>query len=164
MDARHAVGMGRTSQPKIDVDLAQVQRIAADADNLAIVAVTRADGTIHASLVSAGLLEDPVSHEPSIGIIVSGRAAKLRHLRDVGRAAIVFQSGHAWTTIDGPVRIVGPDDPDDSIESEVIPSLLRGVFLAAGGSHENWTDFDQVMAAEHRTMVFVRVERILTNR
>jgi hypothetical protein len=164
MSPTHATRFGTTSQPKIDVELKEVQRIAADANHLAVVAVARTDATIHASLVSAGLLEDPVSHEPSIGIIVSGSATKLSHLRRVRRAAIVFQSGYTWTTVDGRVRIVGPDDPDDSIDSEVIPSLLRRVFLAAGGNHENWTEFDHVMAVERRAAVFVRVERILTDR
>jgi hypothetical protein len=152
------------SQPKIDVYLAQVQRIAADANNLAIAAVTRADGTIHASLVSAGLLEDPVSQEPSIGIIVARTATKLRYMRRVRLAAIVFQSGYTWATVDGSVHIVGPDDPDHSIDSELFPQLLRRVFLAAGGNHENWTEFDDVMAAERRAAVFVRADRILTNR
>jgi hypothetical protein len=110
------------------------------------------------------VLEDPVSHEPSIGIIVAGRATKLRYLRRALCAAIVFQSGYTWVAVDGPVRIVGPDDPNHSIDSEVFPSLLRRVFLAAGGAHENWTDFDQVMAGERRTAVFVRTDRILTNR
>jgi hypothetical protein len=71
---------------------------------------------------------------------------------------------HTWVAVDGPVRIEGPDDPDHSIDSEVFPSLLRRVLLAAGGTHENWTDFDQVMAAERRTAVFVRTDRILTKR
>ena len=89
---------------------------------------------------------------------------KLGYLRRVRRAAIVFQSGYTWAAVDGPVHIVGPDDPNHSADFEVFPSLLRRVFLAAGGSHENWTEFDQVMAAERRTAVFVRTDRILTNR
>ena len=33
-------------------------------------------------------------------------------------------------------------------------------FAAAGGSHEDWDEYDRVMAAEHRTAVFVHPTRI----
>jgi PPOX class probable F420-dependent enzyme len=144
-------------------DLEGVRQIAAGAKHLAVVATTRRDGTIHASLVSAGVIDDPVSDEPSIGIVVGGSTAKLRLLRRSKRAAVVFQAGFNWVTIEGPVRIAGPDDVDAGIAGDSIPALLRSVFVAAGGSHENWAEFDRVMAAERRAAVFVRVDRISSN-
>lgn len=146
---------------RTDLDL--VRQIAADANHLAIVATTRRDGTIHASLVNAGVVDDPVGGKPSVGIVIGGSAAKLRHLRRAGRAAVAFHAGWNWVTVEGPVQIVGPDDLDAGISPDAIPMLLRQVFVAAGGSHESWAEFDRVMAAERRAAVFVRADRIVTN-
>jgi PPOX class probable F420-dependent enzyme len=145
------------------VELDVVRQLAADANHLAVVATTRPDGTIHASLVSAGVIDDPVTSQPSIGIVVGGDAAKLRHLRRTPHAAAVFQAGFRWVTVDGPVRLAGPDDVDTGITAAEIPDLLRRVFVAAGGTHENWAEFDRVMAAERRAAVFVRADRIISN-
>jgi PPOX class probable F420-dependent enzyme len=145
------------------VDLDLVRTLAPDANHLAVVATTRLDGTIHASLVSAGVIDDPVTSQASIGIVIGGGAAKLRHLRRTPRAATVFHAGYRWVTVEGPVRIAGPDDLDGGIAAAEIPELLRRVFVAAGGTHENWAEFDRVMAAERRAAVFVRADRIISN-
>ncbi len=145
------------------VDLDLVKDLSGDANHLAVVATTRPDGTIHATLVSAGVIDDPVTSEAAIGIVIGGSAAKLRHLRRTGRAAIVFHSGFRWVTVEGPVSIAGPDDLDGGITAPEIPELLRRVFVAAGGTHENWAEYDRIMAAERRAAVFVRAERIISN-
>jgi hypothetical protein len=145
------------------VDLDLIRELAAGANYLAVVATTRRDGTIHASLVNAGVTNDPVTDEPSVGMVIGGSAAKLQHLRRTRRAATVFQAGYMWVTAEGPVRIVGPDDLDAGITADAIPALLRSVFVAAGGTHENWAEFDRVMAAERRAAVFVRADRIISN-
>ena len=41
--------------------------------------------------------------------------------------------------------------------------LLREVFTAAGGTHDDWDAYDRAMAEERRTAVFVRVSRIYSN-
>jgi hypothetical protein len=41
--------------------------------------------------------------------------------------------------------------------------LLRGVFVAAGGTHQDWDEFDRVMEADRRTAVLVAPERISAN-
>ena len=38
--------------------------------------------------------------------------------------------------------------------------LLRRVFVAAGGTHQDWDEFDRVMQAEERTAVLIAPERI----
>jgi hypothetical protein len=40
---------------------------------------------------------------------------------------------------------------------------LRDVFTAAGGSHEDWAEFDRVVAAERRTAVFIAMDRVYSN-
>jgi hypothetical protein len=61
------------------------------------------------------------------------------------------------------VRIAGPDDPLAGVDASDVPALLRTVFRAAGGTHDDWDEYDRVMAAERRAAVFVRAERILAN-
>lgn len=142
------------------IDLEQVRKLAGDGSHLAVVATTRPDGSVHASLVSAGVVDDPVTGEPCVGMVVGGGTAKLRHLRRTRRAATVFQAGWRWVGVEGPVRIAGPDDLDGAVAAADIPALLRVVFVAAGGTHDDWDEYDRVMAAEGRTAVFVVAERI----
>ena len=143
-------------------DLDLVQRLAA-ATHLAVVATTRADGTVHASLVSAGVLDDPVTGRPAVGAVVVGGARKLELLRRAGRAAAVFNHGYEWVAVEGPVRIVGPDDPADGIPAAEVPELLRAVFTAAGGTHDDWAEYDRVMAEQRRAAVFIDPARISGN-
>jgi hypothetical protein len=142
------------------VDLAGVRARAAEARNLALVATSRPDGSVHVSLVSAGVIDDPVTGEPSIGLVVGGGATKLRYLRRTRRAAVVFQAGYRWASVEGPVRIVGPDDLDGGVDASDVPAWLRSVFVAAGGTHDDWEEYDRVMAAEGRTAVFVAAVRL----
>src|SRR5205823_14384765 len=123
----------------------------------------RHDGTVHASLIIAGWLADPVTGADSVAMVIQGGARKLDHLRRVGHATVVFRAGWEWVSVDGPVRIIGPDDPADGFDPEQLPGLLRDVFTAAGGSHDNWAEYDRVMAAERRAAVLVAATRITGN-
>jgi len=143
------------------IDFEGLRQRSADALHLAVVATTRPDGSVHASVVSAGPMDDPVTGQPSIAMVVVGNAAKLRHMRRTGLATVVFQAGYRWASIDGPVRIIGPADPDPGVAPQDIPALLRAVFVAAGGTHDDWDEYDRVMAAEGRTAVFVRADRVV---
>jgi hypothetical protein len=44
-----------------------------------------------------------------------------------------------------------------------LPELLRAVFRAAGGTHDDWDEYDRVMAAEGRVAVLVTPARVMTN-
>jgi len=144
-------------------DLELVRRLWEANRGLAVVATTRPDGSVHASLVNAGVLDDPVGGTPVVGLVVQGHARKLGYLRRSGRAAVTFHSGWEWVTVEGPVRIAGPDDPLDGFAASALPGLLRGVFSAAGGTHDDWDTFDRVMAAERRAAVLIEPARIVTN-
>ena len=41
--------------------------------------------------------------------------------------------------------------------------LLRDVFVAAGGSHDDWDTYDRVMAEERRLAVFVTIDHVSAN-
>lgn len=143
------------------VGLDDVRRLAA-ADHLAVLAVARADGSVQASLVSAGVIDDPVDGATSIGLVAGGGTAKLALLRANPRATVVFRSGYEWIAVAGFARLVGPDDPT-SAELDVA-GTIRAIFVAAGGTHEDWAAFDRVMADERRCAVFVHADSVSANR
>ena len=147
----------------MQVDLELVRRLVAADHGLAVVATTRADGSVQASVVNAGVLDDPVTNRPVVGLVAGGSALKLRLLRRTGRATIVFRAGWEWVAVEGAVRLIGPDDLPDGFPAERVPQLLRDVFTAAGGTHEDWDEYDRVMAAERRTAVLVEPTRVTTN-
>src|ERR1700761_5420859 len=71
------------------LDLDYVKRLAEGDHHLAVLTTTRPDGSVHASLVSAGLIDDPVDGAPSVGLVAIGNSRKLSLLRQSGAATIV---------------------------------------------------------------------------
>ena len=144
-------------------DLELVRRLAAADQGLAIISTTRADGTVHSSLVNAGVFEHPVTKEPTVAFVARGDAYKLKLLAASGRANAVFRAGWQWVSVEGPTDVIGPDRPRAEFPPDGLPQLLRDIFSAAGGNHDNWAEYDRVMAEEHRTAVFITPARITTN-
>jgi PPOX class probable F420-dependent enzyme len=144
-------------------DLDLVRRLSVADHGLAVVATTRRDGSVHASVVNAGVLDDPITQLPVVGLVASGSTVKLRLLRRVGRASVVFRAGWEWVAVEGPIRLIGPDDLPDGFTADGVRQLLRDVFTAAGGTHEDWPEFDRVMRAERRAAVLVDPARITSN-
>jgi hypothetical protein len=136
-------------------DLDQVRRLGGAEHGLVVVSVARPDGTVNTSVVNAGVLADPVTGEEVVGLVARGDARKVRYLRENPRAAITFRSGWEWVTVEGPARLAGPDDELAGLSPDRIPQLLRDVFTAAGGTHDDWDEYDRVMAAERRTAILV---------
>jgi len=138
-------------------DLTDLVRLLTAEHGLAVVSLARGEGSVVASVVNAGLLAHPVSAVGVIGFVTRGDAAKLRRLRRRPLATVTARSGWEWVTAEGPVDLAGPDDPLGAVE---VRTLLRQVFRAAGGTHEDWDEFDRVMGAEGRAAVLVRPERV----
>ncbi|HEX4722382.1 MAG TPA: TIGR03618 family F420-dependent PPOX class oxidoreductase [Pseudonocardiaceae bacterium] len=145
-------------------DLELVRRLVGAEHGLAIIATTRTDGSVHASLVNSGVLQHPVVGGPVVGAVIQGGALKLRHLRRTGRATVTFRAGWEWASVDGQVTLIGPDDPQPDFPADRLPGLLRDVFSAAGGTHDDWPEYDRVMAAERRVVVLITPSRVLGNR
>lgn len=121
---------------------------------------TRPDGTPQATVVNAGVLAHPVDGEAVVGFVAMGGSAKLRHLREQPYASVVFRVGWEWAAAEGPAELAGPDDPVRGLDPDAVRLLLRDVFTAAGGTHEDFDEYDRVMAAERRTAVLVRPARV----
>ena len=137
-----------------------VRAFAAADQGLAVVSFGRPDRSVHSSLVNAGVMAHPVAREEVVALVVRGSSVKLRHWRRAPRATVVFRAGWSWVGVEGATTIIGPDDRFDGFDPSAVPRLLRDVFIAAGGSHEDWDEYDRVMAAERRTAVFVHPTRI----
>ncbi len=137
-----------------------VRRFAAADQGLAIVSFGRPDRSVHSSLVNAGVMDHPVTGERVVALVVRGNTVKLRHWCRTPRATIVFRSGWSWVGVEGTTTIIGPDDDCESFDPSSVPQLLRNVFTAAGGTHEDWDEYDRVMADERRAAVFVHPTRI----
>ena len=142
--------------------LDEVMALAAREQFLAVVATLRADSTIQSSLVNAGVLDHPVTGAPTLAFVTYG-PAKLRNLRDRPQIAITFRSGWSWATIEGKAELIGPDDPHPQIDAERYRLLLRDIFTAAGGQHDDWDAYDKTMVEQGRVAVFVPVSRIYSN-
>ncbi|MEU7143465.1 pyridoxamine 5'-phosphate oxidase [Nocardia sp. NPDC046473] len=144
-------------------DIADFARLCAGDHGLCVVSTSRADGTVQSSLVNAGVLAHPETGEQVVGMVIRGGTRKLANLRVRGRMTVVARVGWGWTAVEGSVWIAGPDDQVPGIDGERLRVLLREVFTAAGGTHDDWDEYDRVMAADRRAVVLVVPERIYGN-
>jgi PPOX class probable F420-dependent enzyme len=126
---------------------------------LAVISTLRADATIHSSVVSAGVMAHPITGEQVIGFVTNGKV-KLANLRDRPQITVTFRSGGRWAAIEGRAELIGPDDPHAEVDAERLRMLLREIFVAAGGSHDNWDEYDQVMVEQRRAAALVVPTRI----
>jgi PPOX class probable F420-dependent enzyme len=126
----------------------------------AIVTTTRRNGSTQASLVTAGVMDHPVLGHPMVAFVARGGTVKLKNWRRDPRATVVFRAGSRWVAVEGRVWLAGPDDPAEGIAPSRIPQLLREIFTAAGGTHDDWDTYDRVMAEERRCGVFVQLDRV----
>lgn len=144
------------------VTLSDAAEIASRDKFLAVVSTARADGTIQASVVNAGVLADPDSGRDVVAFVTYGRT-KLANLRARPQVTVTFRAGWQWAAVEGTARIIGPADPAPGVDAERLRLLRREVFTAAGGTHENWAEYDAVMARERRAVVLVTPTRVYSN-
>jgi PPOX class probable F420-dependent enzyme len=130
---------------------------------LCVLNTSRRGGGIQSSVVNAGVLDHPLRGGPVVGLVAAGGSRKLDHLRTDPRTTIVARAGWQWTTVEGHAQIIGPDDPHPDVTPEALRLLLRNIFTAAGGTHDDWATYDQVMSAERRAAVLITPQRVYTN-
>lgn len=130
---------------------------------LCVLSTVRADGSVQSSVVNAGVLTHPLRAGQVVGLVATGGSRKLRNLRAAPRATIVARAGWQWATVEGDVEIIGPDDPHPDVHGDAVRLLLRNIFQAAGGAHDDWDTYDQVMARERRAAVLITPRRVYTN-
>ncbi|TFV55963.1 TIGR03618 family F420-dependent PPOX class oxidoreductase [Mycobacterium sp. PS03-16] len=144
-------------------DLSAFTGLLARDHGLCVVSTLRRDGSIQSTVVNAGVLTHPITATPVVGLVAVGGSLKLRNLRADPRATIVARAGWQWATVEGRAELIGPDDLHPEVDGDALRTLLRDVFRAAGGTHDDWATYDRVMAEERRTVVLIRPGRVYTN-
>lgn len=141
--------------------LGRARELGAREQGLAVAIVGRADGSSHATVVNAGVLEHPITGEPVVGFVSRGGARKLSLLRSRPQITVLFRSGWDWVTVEGTAELLGPDDHGGDTAPGVVLGLVREVYASAvGGTAEDWAGLDAEFIAERHTAVLVRPERV----
>jgi len=116
----------------------------------AVVSTIRPSGTVQSTLVNVGLYED------GVGLTTVGRSLKERNLKRNPACTVTIHHGPNWITVEGKARLHTWDDTDP----ETMRRLLREIYIAAGGTHDDWETYDQIMREERRAAVVIVPERI----
>ena len=144
-------------------DLSQVKQLVALDHGLSVIVTLRPDHTPQTSVVNAGVMTHPETGADVVAFVAAGRARKLAHLRADPTVTVVVRAGWQWVAVEGRAELIGPDDPHPDVDDERLRLLLREVFTAAGGTHDDWETYDRVMREERRTAVLVTPTRIYSN-
>jgi PPOX class probable F420-dependent enzyme len=144
-------------------DLSPFAELIAADRGLCVFSTLRGNGSIQSTVVNAGVLQHPLTGVPVVGLVAVGGARKLRNLRADPRATIVARTGWQWAAVEGSAQLIGPDDPHPDVDSERLRLLLREIFTAAGGTHDDWDTYDRVMREERRTAVLISPTRVYSN-
>jgi PPOX class probable F420-dependent enzyme len=121
-------------------------------EHSSIVTTIGAGGLPQSTIVRAG------PYEGTMVFVIRGDTVKLRNLQRDPRCTVltVKLDWRQFATVEGTAEIKGPAN----MEPEALRLLLRGVFAAAGGTHDNWDEFDRVMLDEGRAAVLVTPQRV----
>lgn len=130
---------------------------------LAVISTTQADGRVLSSLVNCGVIDHPVTGQPRVAMVSGGLAARLRHVRRGSEVTVAVTRGWNWVGVTGPAELIGPADPNDNLDADATRLLLREIFTAAGGTHDDFDEFDRAMAEDRRTAVLIEPKRIIGN-
>lgn len=139
--------------------IADFAELARAEQGLTIVSTLRADSTVQASLVNAGVMGHPLDGGQVAAFVTYGKV-KLANVRMRPQVALTVRSGWKWATLEGRAQIIGPDDPDANVDAEGLRLMLRAIFSAAGGTHDDWDAYDTVMREQRRAAVFVVPTRV----
>jgi len=129
---------------------------------LVVISTLRTNGTIQSSLVNAGVLAHPATGDTVLAFVTAG-SIKLANLRARPQVTATFRNGGQWAAVEGQAQLAGPDDPQPWLDAESLRLLRRAIFVAAGGEHDNWEEYDRVMTEQRRAAVLIRPNRIYSN-
>jgi PPOX class probable F420-dependent enzyme len=143
------------------LDLGLVRSMLSQEHGLAVVSTTQSDGRVLSSVVNCGVIDHPITGDRCVAFVSMGRAARVGHIRRGSEVTVLVRRDWKWISVTGPADVIGPDDLRPGIDHEAVRLLLRDVFRAAGGTHDDFDEYDRAMAEDARLAVFVAPERIL---
>ena len=130
---------------------------------LATVSTTQADGRVLSTVVNCGMIKHPLTGSTCVAFVSGGNAARLKHVDRGSQVTVSVRRGWAWSSATGPADLIRPGSLPENINAEKMRLLLREVFHAAGGTHDDLQEYDRAMVEEKRVVVCVTPERILGN-
>ena len=130
---------------------------------LVTVSTTQVDGRVLSSVVNCGMIEHPLTGDTCVAFVSGSKAARLKHIDRGSQVTITARRGWAWSSVTGPADLIRPEQVPETIDKEQMRLLLREVFHAAGGVHDDLEEYDRTMLQEGRVVVCVTPERVLGN-
>ena len=130
---------------------------------LATVSTTQADGRVLSSVVNCGMIKNPLTGDTCVAFVSGSKAARLRHIDRGSQVTVNVRRGWIWSSVTGPADLIRPESLPESIDAGQMRLLLREVFHAAGGVHDDLEEYDRAMAQEERVVVCITPKRILGN-
>ena len=143
--------------------LEDVRRFLATVPGLATISTVPNDGRVLSSIANCGVIPHPLTGEDCVALVSMGSAARLQHVRRGSEVTIAVRRGWSWVAVTGKADLIGPDDPAEGIGDEELRLLLRRIFEAAGGEHEDFDEYDREMVRSRRAAVLVAPIRIIGN-
>lgn len=130
---------------------------------LATISTVQADGRVLSSIANCGVFDHPITGESCVALVSRGSAARVGHVRRGSEVTVAARRGWNWVGVTGAADLIGPNDVPDSMDADGVRILLRDIFTAAGGTHDDWAEYDRVMLEDQRIAVLVSPQRILGN-
>ena len=142
-------------------DLNDVRNFLGEETGLSTISTTQAGGRVLSSIVNCGVMDHPVTGEPTVAMVSRGNAARIGHIRRGSEVTVAVRRGWAWVSVTGAADLVAPNELAPGMDADGYRMLLREIFTACGGTHDNWAEYDQAMIDDGRIAVFVNPDRIL---
>jgi hypothetical protein len=144
--------------------LEDVRQFLASETGLATISTTQNDGRVLSSIANCGIVQNPLTGTDCVALVSAGKAARLGHVRRGSEVTIAIRRGWNWLAVTGAADLIGPSDPAAGIDAESLRLLLREIYAAAGGAHDDLDEYDRTMIKDRRTAVLVDPIRIIGNR
>jgi len=141
-------------------NLEDVRSFLGSETGLAVASTTQADGRVLSSVVNCGVIDHPTTGAPCVALVSRGGAFRLGHITRGSQMNIAVRRGWSWVSVTGPADLIGPGFPADGVDDEAQRILLREIFQAAGGTHDDYDEYDRAMLDDARVAVLVAPDRI----
>ncbi len=143
--------------------LDDLRRFLADETGLATISTVQQDGRVLSSIANCAIIRNPLTGDECVALVSMGTAARLKHVRRGSEVTISVRRGWNWIAATGAADLVGPEDNVESVDPEALRLLLRDIYQAAGGMHDDFDAYDAEMLKSRRAAVLVTPTRIIGN-
>ena len=143
--------------------LDDLRRFLADETGLATISTVQQDGRVLSSIANCAIIPNPLTGDECVALVSMGTAARLKHVRRGSEVTISVRRGWNWIAATGAADLIGPEDNVESVDPEALRLLLREIYQAAGGMHDDFDAYDAEMLKSRRAAVLVTPTRIIGN-